>query len=122
MEKSDKTDYNSPYELAKMIATLRGDKAALVEVRDEFQEALKARDAYIEQLEQHLSELKTKLVEQEEFCAKQSSITRRHEMTKDFALRQVESLKEQLVCGQQNHHGARTYNFHLQRMKLTAVL
>lgn len=96
LEKSDKTDYNSPYELAKMIATLRGDKAALVEVRDEFQEALKARDAYIEQLEQHLSELKTKLVEQEEFCAKQSSITRRHEMTKDFALRQVESLKEQL--------------------------
>ncbi|KAF9156908.1 coiled-coil domain-containing protein mad1 [Linnemannia schmuckeri] len=96
LEKSDKTDFNSPYELAKTIATLRGDKTALMEVRDEFQEALKSRDAYIEQLEQHLSELKTKLVEQEEFCSEQSSITRRHEMTKDFALRQVESLKEQL--------------------------
>ncbi|KAG0379812.1 coiled-coil domain-containing protein mad1 [Mortierella sp. AD032] len=96
LEKSDKTDYNSPYELAKTIAMLRGDKAALMEVRDEFQEALKARDTYIEQLEQHLSELKTKLVEQDEFCSTQSSITRRHEMAKDFALRQVESLKAQL--------------------------
>ncbi|KAF8943295.1 coiled-coil domain-containing protein mad1 [Haplosporangium gracile] len=96
LEKSDKTDFNSPYELAKTIAALRGDKAALVEVRAEFQEAFKSRDAYIEQLEQHLSELKTKLVEQEEFCLKQSSITRRHEMIRDFALRQVESLKEQL--------------------------
>ncbi|KAF9907002.1 coiled-coil domain-containing protein mad1 [Linnemannia zychae] len=96
LEKSDKTDYNSPYELAKTIATLRGDKVALIEVRDEFQEALKAHDRHIAQLEQQLAELKTKLVEQEEFCAKQSSITRRYEMTKDFALRQVESLKEQL--------------------------
>lgn len=100
MEKSDRTDFNSPYELAKTVATLRGDKTALMEVRDEFQEALKARDAYIEQVEQQLSELKTRLVEQEEICSKQSSIARRHEMTKDFALRQVESLKEQLVCGQ----------------------
>ncbi|KAG0215885.1 coiled-coil domain-containing protein mad1 [Mortierella sp. NVP41] len=96
LEKSDKRDFNSPYALAKTIATLRGDKAALLEVRNEFEEALKSRDAYIEQLESQLSGLKTKLVEQEEFCAKQSSITRRHEMTKDFALRQVESLKEQL--------------------------
>ncbi|KAF9924941.1 coiled-coil domain-containing protein mad1 [Linnemannia zychae] len=96
LEKSDKTDFNSPYELAKTIATLRGDKAALMEIREEFQEALKARDTYINQLEQHLSEVKAKLIEQDELCSKQSSITRRHEMTKDFALRQVESLKLQL--------------------------
>ncbi|KAF8940189.1 coiled-coil domain-containing protein mad1 [Dissophora ornata] len=96
LERSDMTDFNSPYDLAKTVASLRGEKAALLEVKGELEAALKYRDNQIEQLESQIEDLKNSLVNQEEFCKKQASIARQHERTKELALRQVESLKQQL--------------------------
>ncbi|KAG0211307.1 coiled-coil domain-containing protein mad1 [Mortierella sp. GBA30] len=96
LERSDMTDFNSPYDLAKTVASLRGDKATLTELKGELEAIVKARDAYIDQLEKQLRDLKKNLISQEEYCREQESITRRHERAKDLALRQVESFKQQL--------------------------
>ncbi|KAF9209794.1 coiled-coil domain-containing protein mad1 [Haplosporangium sp. Z 27] len=96
LEGSDATDFNSPYQLAKTIASLRGDKAALIEIKGEFEADIKYRDTYIQQLETQIEDLKKKLVEQEDFCKKQASLTRQHDRSKELALRQVENFKEQL--------------------------
>ncbi|KAF9575231.1 coiled-coil domain-containing protein mad1 [Mortierella alpina] len=96
LERTDTTDYNSPYDLAKTVASLRGDKAALTELRGELKATVKARDAYIGQLEAQIRGLKKNLITQEELCREQASIARRHERAKDLALRQVESFRQQL--------------------------
>ncbi|KAF9400381.1 coiled-coil domain-containing protein mad1, partial [Mortierella sp. AD011] len=96
LESSDVTDFNSPYQLAKTIASLRGDMATLMEIKGGFEADIKHRDTYIHQLETQIEDLKKKLVEQEEFCKKQASIARQHNRSKELALRQVENLKEQL--------------------------
>ncbi|KAI7826982.1 spindle assembly checkpoint component Mad1 [Gamsiella multidivaricata] len=96
LESSDITDFNSPYDLAKTIASLRAEKASLIEVKGEFEAALKYRDTQIKQLEAQIEKLKYTLVEQEEYCRKQAFIARQHERSKELALRQAESLREQL--------------------------
>ena len=97
MKETDTTDYNSPYDLAKTVASLRGDKAALTELRGELEATIKARDAYVSQLETQVRDLRKNLITQEEYCREQASIARRHERAKDLALRQVESFRQQLV-------------------------
>ncbi|KAF9361186.1 coiled-coil domain-containing protein mad1 [Mortierella sp. AD094] len=96
LERSDVTDFSSPYQLAKTIASLRGDMATLMEIKGGFEADIKHRDAYIHQLETQIESLKKKMVEQEDFCKKQASIARQHNRSKELALRQVENLKEQL--------------------------
>ncbi|KAG0023799.1 coiled-coil domain-containing protein mad1 [Entomortierella chlamydospora] len=96
LERSDVTDFNSPYQLAKTIASLRGDIATLMEIKGGFEADIKHRDTYIHQLETQIENLKKKLIEQEDFCKKQASIARQHNRSKELALRQVENLKEQL--------------------------
>ncbi|KAF9990796.1 coiled-coil domain-containing protein mad1 [Mortierella antarctica] len=96
LERTDTTDFNSPYDLAKTVASLRGDKAALTELRGELEATVKARDAYIGQLEAQIRDLKKNLITQEEYCREQASVARRHERAKDLALRQVESFRQQL--------------------------
>jgi septal ring factor EnvC (AmiA/AmiB activator) len=97
LESADVTDFNSPYELAKTLASLRAEKAMLLEMRGESEAALTYRDTLIDQLENQIEDLKKGLVSQEEFCKRQASIARQHERSKEIALRQVESLREQLV-------------------------
>ncbi|KAG0302196.1 coiled-coil domain-containing protein mad1 [Dissophora globulifera] len=96
LERSDTTDFNSPYDLAKAVASLRSEKVALLEARGEFEAMLKYRDRQIEELEQQVDTLQKAVLDQEEFCKKQASIARQHAKTKELALRQVESLKQQL--------------------------
>ncbi|KAF9109314.1 coiled-coil domain-containing protein mad1 [Mortierella sp. AM989] len=96
LESADITDFNSPYELAKTVASLRGEKAALIEIKGVQEADIKYRDTYINQLEAQIESLKKSVVEQEDFCKRQSSIARQHERSKELAIRQAENLKEQL--------------------------
>ncbi|KAF9963467.1 coiled-coil domain-containing protein mad1 [Modicella reniformis] len=96
LESTDGTDFNSPYELAKTIATLRGEKAAYVETKGELEAALRSHNTIVAQLETQIDELKNGLVKQEEFCKTQAAITRQHERSKELALRQAASLREHL--------------------------
>lgn len=96
LESADVTDFNSPYELAKTLASLRGEKAMLLEMKGESEAALTYRDTVIDQLENQIEKLKKGLVNQEEFCKRQAAIARQHERSKEIALRQAESLREQL--------------------------
>lgn len=69
-------------------------------MKGESEAALNYRDTLIEQLESQIDNLTKALVSQEEFCKRQASLARQHERSKEIALRQVQSLKDQLVCVQ----------------------
>ncbi|KAF9196634.1 coiled-coil domain-containing protein mad1 [Haplosporangium sp. Z 11] len=96
LETSDMTNFDSPYKLAKTIASLRGDKAILTDLNGELEAEVKSQDFYILHVEKQLKELTDCVVGQEEYCKEQAALARRHERAKELALRQVESLKAQL--------------------------
>ncbi|KAF9585671.1 coiled-coil domain-containing protein mad1 [Lunasporangiospora selenospora] len=93
---SDSTGFNSPHELTKTIASLRGENVALLEMKGNYEAAVKSRDAYIEKLEEQAFETRKAIAEQEDLYHQQLSLARQHERSKDLALRQIESLKAQL--------------------------
>ncbi|KAG0029886.1 coiled-coil domain-containing protein mad1 [Podila clonocystis] len=96
LDEADSRDFNSPHDLAKTIALLRREQSALVGANGELEASVRSRDSFITQLETQLKNLKRILLEQEQQMAKLSATSRRCEQSKDLALRQVDSLKEQL--------------------------
>ncbi|KAG0085039.1 coiled-coil domain-containing protein mad1 [Podila epicladia] len=96
LDESDSRDFNSPHDLAKTIASLRREQSALVGANGELEATVRSRDSFIAQQATQLKNVKRVLLEQEQQMTKLSATLRRCEQSKDLALRQIDSLKEQL--------------------------
>lgn len=97
LESKDSTGFGSPGELVKTLAITRATTASLSAEKKELEKIMKEQSSHIQLLETTVENLQQALVEKDEACKKQAARARQQERIKDLALRQVESLKEQLV-------------------------
>ena len=97
LESKDSTGFGSPGELVKTLAITRATTASLTAEKKELEKTMKEQSSHIQALETNVESLQQALVEKDEACKKQAARARQQERIKDLALRQVESLKEQLV-------------------------
>ncbi|GJJ74311.1 hypothetical protein EMPS_06669 [Entomortierella parvispora] len=96
LESKDSTGFGSPGELVKTLAIIRATASSLSAEKNELEKTLKEQTTHIQLLETNVDNLQQALVEKDEACKKQAARARQQERIKDLALRQVESLKEQL--------------------------
>ena len=76
---------------------LRASTVSLSAEKDDLHKIMKEQSSHVQLLEKNVEDLQQAMVEKDDSCKKQVARARQQERVKDLALRQVESLKEQLV-------------------------
>ncbi|KAG0048045.1 coiled-coil domain-containing protein mad1 [Gryganskiella cystojenkinii] len=96
LESKDSTGFGTPNELVKTLAMLRASTASLSSEKDGLCKIMKEQSSQVQLLEKNVEDLQQAIIEKDDSCKKQAARARQQERVKDLALRQVESLKEQL--------------------------
>ncbi|RUS21761.1 spindle assembly checkpoint component Mad1 [Endogone sp. FLAS-F59071] len=116
-EKKDNTDFDSPYDMAKTLASQRYEIAGLLEKQGILAADVKSRDAYIEKVEGYMQEFKEKYMSLDERYQKELRSMKRLEKSKQLAQKEIGFLREQLKTYDTEETTFMEGNYDIQKAK-----